>query len=189
MLSSRLQAIQLAQEMLTKRPVYLDTETTGTDRNSEIVEVCIVNEDGKVLYQSFVKPISPITADTTRIHGITNDMIRGAPNWLRVWPEVEAVIADRYIGIYNADFDLRMMQQTHAKYRLPWIANPVARNFCIMKMYAQFYGDWDPVRGSYRWQSLDSAGRQCHIPLRNTHRAFDDCLLAREILAYIAKQA
>jgi hypothetical protein len=45
------------------------------------------------------------------------------------------------------------------------------------------------VRGAYRWQSLEAAGRQCHILLKNTHRALDDCLLAREILYYMAKSS
>jgi len=186
MLSSRTLAIQTAQEKLALKPIYLDTETTGTDRSSEIIEVCLIDDSAQLLYQTLIKPVSSIRADTVRIHGITNEMVRGSPSWLRVWPELEAHLINRQIGIYNAEVDLRMIQQTHVRYRLPWRQNSIAQSFCIMKLYAQFYGEWDAQRGSYRWQSLDAAGKQCHIALKNTHRALDDCLLAREILHYIA---
>jgi DNA polymerase-3 subunit epsilon len=186
MLSNRASAVHSAQEKLAQRPIYLDTETSGTDRYSEIVEVCLVDDEGQLLYQSLVKPGTPIPIDAIRIHGITNEMVKNSPNWLRVWPEVEHILIGRQIGIYNAEFDLRMIQQTHAKYRIHSNQNSIAGSFCIMKLYAQFYGEWDAMRGSYRWQSLEAAGRQCQIQLINSHRAFDDCLLARQILHYIA---
>jgi hypothetical protein len=38
-----------------------------------------------------------------------------------------------------------------------------------------------------KWQSLDAAGRQCRLPLTNTHRAKDDTLLARAVFEYMVK--
>jgi DNA polymerase III epsilon subunit-like protein len=90
------------------------------------------------------------------------------------------------VGIYNSEFDLRMLKQSHQKYWLNWQL-PEENFFCIMKLYARFYGEWDARRGSYRWQSLDQAGRQCRIPLPNSHRAKDDALLARALLQHIAE--
>jgi DNA polymerase-3 subunit epsilon len=186
-ISSRNNAIQTARQKLELLPLYLDTETTGTDRASEIIEICIIDPDGAPVYQSLIKPTVKIPPQTTQIHGITNELVSSAPPWYKVWPEIETLLAGRAIGIYNAEFDLRMLQQTHAKYRMPWRASQLANAFCIMKLYAQFYGEWDAVRGSYRWQSLDTAGKQLKIPLRNTHRALDDTLLAREVLHRVAK--
>jgi hypothetical protein len=60
------------------------------------------------------------------------------------------------------------------------------RDFCIMKLYAQYYGQWNSRRGDYRWQSLDAAGRQCRIPLPNSHRAKDDALLTKAVLENLA---
>jgi DNA polymerase III subunit epsilon len=185
-MNTRAQAIQTARQKLDSHPLYLDTETTGTDKSSEIIEICIIDHDGTSLFQSLVKPIASIPAQTTQIHGITNDMVKNASPWYKVWPEIEAILTLRATGIFNAEFDLRMMQQTHAKFRMPWRPLQLGSPFCIMKLYAQYYGEWDPIRGSFRWQSLESAGRQCGIPLRNTHRAFDDALLAREVLHAIA---
>ena len=184
MLTDRTEAIEIAREKLSLDPIFLDTETTGLDDYSEIVEVCIVDHDGDILYDSLVKPTRKIPLDAARIHGITDLKVQNAPNWAQVWGEVKLILAGREVGIYNADFDLRMIRQSNAKYNLKW--QPEAY-FCIMKLYAQFYGSWNNARRSYRWQSLEAAGRQCRIPLLNAHRAKDDTLLARAVLLHMAK--
>jgi len=187
MISARQQAIQVAREKLDLRPVYLDTETTGIERNSEIIEISIIDHDSQVLYDSLVKPSTGnIPFDVIQIHGITKEMVQNAPRWMSIWPEVQEILSGRQVGIYNADFDIRMMRQSHAAYRMRWQTDPSINFFCIMKLYAQFYGEWNRMRGSYRWHSLDAAGKQCKIPLPNSHRARDDSLLARAVLHYRA---
>jgi DNA polymerase-3 subunit epsilon len=88
--------------------------------------------------------------------------------------------------VYNVEFDLRLMKQTHSRTWLRWVL-PETNFFDIMKLYASFYGDWDPARRSYRYQTLEYAGRQCGISLPNAHRAVDDCLLTRALLHHIAE--
>jgi DNA polymerase-3 subunit epsilon len=188
MTSDRTHAISIAQDKLKLLPVYLDTETTGLDRKSEIIEICVVNHDDRVLYHSLVRPTSPISAEVTRIHGITTEMVKDAPNWLKVWPAVQEILLGKQVGVYNADFDIRMIQQTNARYGLPSSISVFSNFFCIMKLFAQYFGDWDRSRGSYRWQSLESAGRHCRIPITNSHRAEDDTRLARAVLHYMAHQ-
>lgn len=178
-------AILEAQAKIERRPVYLDTETTGTDRRDEIVDICIVDHDGAVLIDTLVKPTIRIPPGASRVHGITDQMVANAPTWQEIWPQVGAILADRHIGIYNADFDLRMLAQSNRKYGIRWRA-PHKQVFCIMKLYARFYGQWNPRYGSYKWQTLERAGRQCGIPLPNSHRARDDALLARAILHFMA---
>jgi DNA polymerase-3 subunit epsilon len=185
---ARKEAIQIAQKWMTQKPVFIDTETTGTDQNANIVEIAVIDHDGSVLVDSLVKPVGVIPAEATAIHGITNEIIKDAPRWEEVWHKVEDTISNRAVGIYNADFDLRMMRQSHQKNWMRWYDPEGTKFFCIMKLYAQFYGVWNNRRGSYRWQSLDAAGRQCNIPLPNSHRAKDDTLLTRKVLEYLAKQ-
>ena len=188
MTSDRTLAISIALEKLKLLPVFLDTETTGLDRKSEIIEICVVNHDDQVLYHSLVKPTSSISSDVTRIHGITTDLVKDAPNWLNVWPAVQGFLLGKQVGVYNADFDIRMIQQTNARYGLSTSVSTFSNYFCIMKLFAQYYGDWDQTRGSYRWQSLETAGRHCRIPISNSHRAVDDTRLARAVLHYMANQ-
>jgi len=186
--SARQEAIQLARKWISKKPVYIDTETTGTGSNDGIVEISVIDYDGSVLVDSLVKPVGKISPGARVIHGITDQMVKEAPRWDSVWEEVETAITNRPAGIYNADFDLRMMRQSHQSNWLRWSNPQGVEFFCIMKLYAKFYGQWNPKYGNFRWQSLDQAREQCRTPLPNSHRAKDDTLLARALLEFMANQ-
>jgi DNA polymerase-3 subunit epsilon len=156
-------------------PRFLDTETTGLDNRAEIIEICILDQDGSILLDTLVKPLRKIPPDAIQIHGITNDMVADAPGWLEVWPQVQSALAGRYTGVYNADFDMRMLEQTNRASGIPW--NPGDfRFFCIMKLFSQYLG-------TSRWQTLEAAGRQFGLTLPNAHRAQADTRLALEIFS------
>jgi DNA polymerase III epsilon subunit-like protein len=182
---ARKEATLIAKQKLAQGTLYLDTETTGLGHLDEIVEISILDSDGEVLLDRLVRPTKLIPPDALAIHKITDEMVKDAPTWLEVWPEVEDLMKGRAVAIYNADYDTRIMQQSHRIYKMPWDAG-VTEFLCIMLLYAQFRGEWNRSRGSYRWQSLEKAGRQARIPLQNTHRAKDDAALARAILHFIA---
>jgi DNA polymerase-3 subunit epsilon len=175
---SRLDAVLRARKYLAAQPLFLDTETTGLNSIDEIIEICILDSGGRPLVDTLVKPSRPIPGDVIRIHGITNSMVKDAPTWPEVWTEVQAALKGRFVGIYNADFDVRMMAQSHRRHNMGW-EDAYLQAFCIMKLYAEFYG-------TGRWQTLDAAGRQCHIRLPNAHRALADTLLARAVLLHMA---
>jgi len=179
-------AIALAQIELNKKPIYLDTETTGLKEHDQIVEICLLDHDGSIAFQSLVKPTVKIPPDATRVHHITDALVSTAPTWPEIWPQVEAVVTVRRIAIYNADYDLRLMRQSHRAHGLAW-STPTS-HFCIMKLYAQFRGDRNSRAGDYRWHSLDDARWQCGLDLPNAHRAQADALLARAVLHYVAAQ-
>ncbi len=183
--SARNQAILQARRYWQQRPLFLDTETTGKYPNTaEIVEISIVDHEGAVLLDTLVKPRKRIPAEVIAIHGITDDMVRGAPSWPDIWPSVERLIAGRQVGIYNAAYDVPVMQGCHSRAGLAWEPQ-CATFFCVMKLYTQFRGE-PGLYGDYRWHRLEDAGRQCRVDLPNCHRALPDSLLARAILAHVA---
>lgn len=182
---ARQDAISRARILLDKQPLYLDTETTGIRSTAEIIEVCVLDHDGSVLMDTLVKPRSAITLEAQRIHGIDDDLVAKAEVWPSIWPRLESIMQGRTIGIFNADFDLRLMKQSHQAAGLTWRV-PESELFCIMHLYAQFYGEWDRHRRSYRWQSLEKARRHCRLQLPNSHRARADTMLTRAVLHYIA---
>lgn len=184
--SARREAIEQARFYLQQKPLYLDTETTGTGPHAEIVEISIVDHDGTPLLDTLVRPRGAVEAEARRVHGISDAMLQDAPPWEQVWPQVKSILQGQHVGIYNLDFDLRLMQQSCQRSGLPW-RPPQASFFCIMRLYAQFYAQWDPRRRSYRWQSLDNARAQCGLNIPNSHRALDDTLLARAVLHYMAQ--
>lgn len=182
----RRSAIQEARTLLENKPVYLDTETTGMHFNSEVIEIGIIDDQGEVLFDQLIRPRGKIDPAAGRVHGITLEMLVDAPTWEQVWPQAEHVLMGRLVGVYNVEFDLRLMKQSHSRSWLTWTL-PDSNFFDIMKLYARFFGDWDPVHKSFRYQSLEIAGRQCGIRLPNAHRAVDDCLLTRALLHFMAE--
>ena len=61
-------AIAQAQIELNKKPIYLDTETTGLKENDQIVEIGLLEHDGSLAFQSLVKPTVKIPPDAARVH-------------------------------------------------------------------------------------------------------------------------
>jgi DNA polymerase-3 subunit epsilon len=185
--SPRTQAILEARNILALNPVYLDTETTGLDKSDEIVEISVVDDSGAIIFTSLVRPSQPIPMAASNVHGITDDMVRTAQAWPIVWLQLRPLLLNKVIIAYNSDFDYRMLQQSHARYRQPWKDN--LRFFDLLKLYAKFRGEWDPSRRSYRYFSLDAAGKHSGIALPNAHRSTADTLLTRALLHFIAEMA
>jgi len=131
-----------------------------------------------------VRPKNPIPPDAQAINHITNDMVKDARPWYVLWPTLRPILFGRLLTFYNADFDMRMMKQSYEQYGTPWKEN--FQTFDILKLYAQFAMEWDPRRRSFKYHSLQAAGRACNILLQNTHRATADTLLTRALLHYIA---
>ena len=113
-------------------------------------------------------------------------MVAQYPSFPILWQQIRPIIGNSLIAAYNADFDIRMIKQSYTQYRLPWKDN--LQNFCIMKLYAQFRGEWDYKHQSYRYYSLEKAGKDSNISLPNSHRAADDALLALALLHFIANE-
>ena len=176
--NTRKLAIQKAREYWAMQPLFLDTETTGTDPLAEIVEIAVVDIQDNVLFESLVKPVRKIPLEALRVHHITEEMVMNAPTWPEVWPQFEAVAARRFVGIYNADFDLRMIRQSFLARGLP-VKEPPFRSFCLMKLYAEFIE-------SPRWVTLEQARLRSNIAMPNAHRARADAIVTRALLQYMA---
>ncbi|KAF0112322.1 MAG: hypothetical protein FD147_195 [Chloroflexi bacterium] len=177
-------AVSLAEKWLSQKPVYVDTETTGLEKNDEIIEISIIDYDGNELLTSLVKPSQQIPLEAVKIHGISNEMVAASPVWPIVWSRARNFFYGRIIAAYNAPFDLRMMQQSHARYRLSWHENLTFVD--ILPLYSDFRGVWDPIRRSMRYFKLEEAGAFFNITLPNAHRSTADALLTRAILHSIA---
>lgn len=183
---ARTDAVEIARKLLAQKPVFMDTETTGTKELDVVIEVGIVDWDGSTLYETLVKPNRSIPMDAARVHGITDAKVAWSPNWAAVWPEVTAALKGRSLGMYNEEFDLRMLRQSCGLNGIPW-QPPYAQHFCVMKLFAQYFGEWDSRKGNYKWQRLSFAGQHFNIPEPNSHRATDDALLTKLVLEKMAE--
>ena len=178
---------RIARGWLARRPVYLDTETTGLGRDDEIIEIALLDHDGAALADLRVKPRKPIPPEATRVHGIGALDVAEAPGWSEVQAELCALLRGRAIVIYNADFELRLLRQTARIHGCPLA--PAASAFCAMKLYAEWYGDWNDFHGNYRWQRLGDAAEQMGLAVPvNLHAASADAALTRRLLLAMAGQ-
>jgi len=177
--------IQRAQAVLELQPIYLDTETTGTGQTDRIIQVGIVDTQGETLFQSLVNPGMPIPAESSAVNAITDEMVRDAPLWTMVWSDVEAILKGRVIGIYNAEFDIRLLRQTNKAYGLP-MSIETNQAFCVMKLFSAFYGEWNARNNGFKSQKLEFAGRFFAIPIPNSHNAIDDARLTAALTWAIA---
>ncbi len=170
-----------------KGSIILYTETTGLDELARIVEISLINgETGEVVYTSLVNPNVSIPSEATAIHGIMDADVINAPTFDKVWNEIKGVLFDSYIYIYNFSYDYRLIRQSLKPFGYPLenILYFLADCECVMAWYAEYFGEWNHYRHSYKWQSLSNACAQQNVDVSDlkAHRALADCEMTRRLI-------
>lgn len=152
----------------------LDTETTGLDKRAEVVSIAVIGSNGLPKLNTLVHPTHPIPADATRVHGITNEMVKNA---LPFPSELLAnLIADRDVVIYNAQYDVGMLYQATEWAGLPYVDwRKIARFHCAMERFSEIYGEWNSRYGNYKWKPLSTAAHYYKVTQAGAHGALVDC--------------
>jgi DNA polymerase-3 subunit epsilon len=170
--------------------VILDTETTGTDQHdgAEIVQLTVLNPIDRswpAQIHTYIKPSKSIPTAATAIHGITDDMVKDAPTFREVYPQLMRALQNKIVIVYNADYDIYLIDRLIIQSRLPMID---FESFCLMKAYANY---WKAPgrRGGYAWQKLGDACKQQGIDLTNAHDALNDCIGTYQLLSVLAAKA
>ena len=178
----RRQALRWAQDLMKRGFYVLDTETTGLGKHDEIVQIAIVDQDGKTALNELIKPTIPIPSSASRVHGIYDRDVEDAASFRDIYIRLSKLLAGQTVIAYNMDFDWRMMRQSGAKYGLPDIQ--MGRRGCAMKQYARYKGTGG--RRGYKWHKLCNAVDQEGLEVIDAHNALGD---ARMTLALIQKMA
>jgi DNA polymerase-3 subunit epsilon len=172
--------------------VVLDTETTGLDWQAQICQIAIVDQGGRTLVDTLVKPTIPIPPDATAIHGIRDDMVAGALTFDQVWPRVLAAVKDRDLVVYNLSYDMARLESSLRPYYTlalqPLIA-PDHHMVCAMEAYAEYWGEWDEWHQSYTWQRLTAACEQQRLMIVAAHHALGDCQMTLALIRKICAEA
>lgn len=169
----------LPREFLETEYVVFDTETTGLDaERDEIIEIGAVKIKNGIIseeFQTLIKPKREIPAESTKIHNITNEMVKDAPAG-------DVVIRDFYrwtrgatLVAYNIAFDYKFIQKAAKNEGLNF-DNPcvdamvVARNKLRLTRYR-----------------LSDVVKRLEITLNNAHRAFADTVATAEAFIILAR--
>ena len=152
-----------------------DIETTGGQPSgNSIVEIGVVLWDGQKVIDEFHRLIDPgvsIPLFITRLTGITDEMIAGAPNF--------EIIADRLLELFdgavfvahNVNFDYSFIKAEFAALGINWNA----QRLCTVRLARKAF----PGKKSYGLGAICS-----WMGLRNeqAHRALSDAKVATEVL-------
>ncbi len=162
--------------LVTRNVCILDTETTGLGADAEVVELAVLSTRGEVLCESLVRPRKPIPPAATAVHHLDNAAVADAPLFVDMYGRLTAVLRKRFVIVYNAAYDRRILDQTGAGYNLPSL-RPAAWH-CAMLQYARYTGVWNRDKGDYKWHKLQSGD----------HTALGDCRATLETIRWMAEQ-
>lgn len=161
-----------AVAMIRERPGavrVIDTETTGLEPGRDrILQVSVLDGDGGVLFDSLVHPCGVSSwPEAQRIHGITPDMVRGAPSMAELRPALDRVMAGAGLIVgYNTGFDLSFL-------RASGVVVPDAAVCDVMADYAPIAGEWADWADDWKWQKLSSCARHYGYAFR-PHDSLED---------------
>ncbi len=161
---------------LTRPIAFLDLETTGINvGNDRIVEICIikVSKDGNTETRTErVNPTIPIPAQSTAIHGITDEDVRDKPTFAELAPSLAQFIGSADLSGYNAiKFDIPLLVEEFLRAELDFDL----KNRRIVDVQNIFH-KMEP-------RTLSAAYKfYCNKELTNAHSAEADTLATFEIL-------
>jgi DNA polymerase-3 subunit epsilon len=157
--------------------VVVDTETTGgrswlNDRITEIAAVVVRGGEIVEVYETLVNPQRSIPPFITALTNITWDMVKDAPVFERVAPEILRVLEGNIFVAHNATFDWRFLtnELTRATGR-----QLRGRRLCTVKLARK-------VLPQLPRRSLDHVARYYGVPIRNRHRAGGDAIATAHCL-------
>ncbi|HET7035253.1 MAG TPA: 3'-5' exonuclease [Thermomicrobiaceae bacterium] len=160
---------------------FLDTETTGLRHHDEIVDIALVDAAGQTLLNTLVRPSRPIPPEVVAIHGITDAHVASSPPWPEVYPELRRLLrAFPCLVIYNAPFDLRLLDQTCRRFDLSPLSATIEAH-CAMRRYAQYAGP------GKRWR-LQDALAALGARASPAHRALADANACRQVVSAMADE-
>ena len=154
-----------------------DTETTGLNpsEGDEIIQIGatrIVN--GKLLrsesFDQLVDPQRPLPEASTRIHGITPEMLVGQPPMGKVLPAFHAFAEDTVLVAHNAAFDMRFLQLQEARTGIRF-SQPVLDTLLLSAVI-------HPAQESHR---LEAICERMGVNILGRHTALGDAIVTGEV--------
>ena len=104
--------------------VFFDVETNNL-RNDRICQIAVIyEEDGIEVFSKswLIDPESPFADRTIQVHGITPDMVKGAPTFPEVWDEIKGYFRSSLVVGHNISFDLNVLDKVLQYYDIPFEA-------------------------------------------------------------------
>jgi DNA polymerase-3 subunit epsilon/CBS domain-containing protein len=159
--------------------VAFDLETTGLDpRRDRIVQVAAIAMLGPRMLDApridrLIDPGIPIPESATRIHGLGDTDVTGAPKFAAMATTLHEVLSGRVVVGHHVAFDLAVLRHEAARAGLQW-PNPPFLDLGLL------VGALDPWRHDL---SLEAVTNLLGVTIERRHSAIGDALAAAEAFA------
>jgi DNA polymerase-3 subunit epsilon len=162
--------------------VVLDLETTGLypGAGDEIIAVAGIRiERGEIVkedyFYSLVNPRRQIPPASTRVHGITNEMVADQPVIEDVLPKFLQFQGDSLIAGHFISFDLGFLKPSARAMGLPFRAEP---NLDTLLLSYALFRDWETY-------NLEDIAAHLGIKVVARHNALGDAYVTAQILVQL----
>ncbi len=157
--------------------VVVDVETTGArpyagDRITEIAAVVVRNGEIAELFETLVNPQRMIPAFITRLTNISWEMVKDAPAFADIAPDLIGVLEGNVFVAHNAAFDWRFVSAELSRTAGRQL---MGRKLCTVKLARKLLPQL-PRR------SLDHVARYYGVDITSRHRAAGDALATAHCL-------
>lgn len=98
--------------------VFVVLDTTGIDRDADILRVLVVTLYGDELYHQIVKPVRHQNQPNTAYTGITQSELDQAETLAEHWPRVQDALAGKFVLAYGLDFVQDRLRENALAYHL-----------------------------------------------------------------------
>ena len=116
------------------RFIIFDVETPNYRCNRMSAIGITVLEDGVVTneFSSLINPETDFDAFNIHLTGIDEELVRDAPTFPELWPQIEPLMSSGLLVAHNAVFDLGVLKKCLDYYEIDW--KPYARYLCTVQM-------------------------------------------------------
>jgi DNA polymerase-3 subunit epsilon len=156
----------------------IDVETTGLSPVREkIIDIAVIIHDGIQVIDEFSSLIDPekvIPANITRLTGITNEMIQGAPRFWEIARDLVLMTEGKTFVAHNVNFDYRFIRQEFASLGYDF----KREKLCTLKLSRKRI----PGKKSY---GLGNLCKELGFPIQERHRAYGDARATTMLFQYL----
>src|SRR5262245_29789953 len=172
-------SISSATPLIALDAVVVDTETTGLDpANARVVEIGAVRiargrRDGAPPFRRLVDPGVPVPAAATRVHGIDDAALAGAPPFAQIWPDLARYVGDALVIGHSVGFDLAVLKRECERADIAWARPPTLDTRLLAEVA-------EPELAGY---SLDEIASWLGVEVADRHSALADADTTARVFA------
>lgn len=162
--------------------VVFDLETTGISTTEDsIIEISAIKvKDHKPMeeFTTLVNPGTHIPAGATKVNGITDEMVKGAPRLEQVFPEFLSFIEGEILVGHNIQsFDLPFLYRAAKELLIGEVDNDYVDTLYMARACI-------PQLKRHR---LTDISAHFHISIEGAHRALNDCIMNQKCYEHMGK--